>query len=72
MRWPDGEPERLTNRPASDVTPVFGRDGRIYLRTDYYGGWRITAINLDGTGEETVVEGVGSSDDWGLARPAVY
>ncbi len=64
---------RVTNRPATDVTPVFSRDGReIYLRTDHFGGWRVTAINLNSGDERTVREGVGKSNDWGLARPAVY
>ena len=71
MPWPDGEPHHLTDRPATDVTSVFGPDGRVYLRTDHYGGWRITVVDQNGAGETTVVEGVGRSDDWGLARPAV-
>jgi Tol biopolymer transport system component len=64
---------RVTQRPSTDITPVFSADGReIYLRTDYYGGWRITALALDGSNERTVKEGVGESTDWGLARPAIH
>lgn len=72
LRLSDGKVVRLTNRSGTDITPVFGPDGQeIYLRTDALGGWRITVINLDGNDERTVKEGVGPSDDWGLARPAV-
>jgi TolB protein len=64
---------RLTNRPGSDTTPVFSPDGQeIHLRTDAFGGWRITALSLDGSNERLIKEGVGPSDEWGLARPAVY
>jgi len=67
------ELSRVTNRPSTDITPVFSPDGReIYLRTDHYGGWRVTAIGLDGNNERTVKEGVGESTDWGPARPAIY
>lgn len=72
LRPADGELVRLTDRPGSDTTPVFGRCGEIYIRTDAYGDWRITVMKLDGSDETTVVEGVGESDDWGLARPAVH
>lgn len=64
---------RVTNRPATDITPVYSREGaEIYLRTDHYGGWRVTAFRADGSNERTVKEGVGESSDWGLARPTVY
>lgn len=73
LRLNDRHLRRLTHRPGSDVTPVFSRNGReIYLRTDAFGDWRITVRSLV-TGEERAVKtGVGYSNDWGLARPAVY
>jgi TolB protein len=75
LRLDDNSLQRLTNRPATDVTPVFSPNGQeIYLRTDDQGGgdaWRITAITIDGSSERLVKEGVGPSDDWGLARPAI-
>jgi tetratricopeptide (TPR) repeat protein len=68
-----GALHRLTDRTGTDTTPVFSPDGReIYFRTDHYGGWRIMAMSLDGSTERLVKEGVGPSDDWGLARPAVH
>jgi Tol biopolymer transport system component len=71
----DNDIQQLTDRPATDITPVFGPNGReIYLRTDHRGGgvhWRLTAINIETGQERTVKEGVGPSTDWGLARPAV-
>jgi non-specific protein-tyrosine kinase len=70
---PAGEPQRLTQRPGVDTTPVFGPDGReLFLRTNAYGGWRITAMGLEGGNERLVKEGVGESDSWGLARPSVH
>jgi uncharacterized repeat protein (TIGR01451 family) len=67
-----GQVLRLTSRPGSDTTPVFGPCAQeIYFRTDAFGGWRINAIQLDGSRERLVREGVGHSDDWGLARPAI-
>jgi len=64
---------RLTNRVGTDTTPVFGPCGQeIYLRTDHYGSWWITAMTIDGEDEYTIKEGVGPTNDWGLARPAVY
>jgi hypothetical protein len=75
LRLDDNSLQRLTNRPATDVTPIFSPNGQeIYLRTDDQGGgdaWRITAITIDGSSERLVKEGVGPSDDWGLARPAI-
>jgi len=72
---PQDEPQRLTNRFGTDTTPVFSPDGQeIFFRGDYPGGsphWQIMAINLDGTNERLVKEGVGESQEWGLARPAV-
>ena len=69
----DNQLSRLTNRPGTDITPIFGPCGQeIYLRTDHYGGWRITVMKLDGSDETTIVEGVGATDDWGLARPAIH
>ena len=69
-----GDIIRLTNRPGTDTTPTFSPDGlEIYLRTDTSGrGWRITALSVDGLNERIVIDDVGPSDDWGLARPAVY
>ncbi len=70
---PQGQPQRLTDREGVDTTPVFSPDDReIYIRTNAFGGWRITAIRVDGSSERLVKEGVGPSDDWGLARPAVH
>jgi hypothetical protein len=68
-----GEIMRLTNRPGSDTTPIFSPDGlEVYIRTDAFGqGWQITAISIDGRNERIIRDGVGPSDDWGLARPAV-
>lgn len=63
---------QVTHRPGTDTTPVFGPCGQeIYLRTDQYGSWWITAIKLDGSNEYKVKEGVGATTEWGLARPAV-
>jgi uncharacterized repeat protein (TIGR01451 family) len=73
LRLADGELQRLTRRPGTDTTPVFGPCGQnLYLRTDSYGSWWITVMKLDGSDERKVQEGVGFSDDWGLARPAVH
>jgi Tol biopolymer transport system component len=64
---------RLTNRPGSDTTPVFSPDGlEIYFRSDAFGEWQIHAMSLDGRDERVVVDDVGLSEDWGLARPAVH
>ena len=73
LRWMDGQVLRLTERAATDTTPVFGPCGtQVYLRTDAFGSWWITLMKLDGSDERKVREGVGPSDDWGQARPAVY
>jgi Tol biopolymer transport system component len=73
LRPGDGELRRLTRRSGTDTTPVFDSCGQeLYLRTDVYGGWRVTVMKLDGSDERKVQEGVGPSDDWGLARPAVH
>ncbi|RME79582.1 MAG: hypothetical protein D6784_00460, partial [Chloroflexi bacterium] len=68
-----GDIVRLTNRPGTDTTPTFSPDGlEIYFRTDAFGqGWQIMAMAVDGSNERLVVDDVGPSDDWGLARPAV-
>lgn len=72
LRLADGVLRRLTNRPGSDTTPVFGPCGEnVYLRTDAYGSWWITVMKSDGSDERKILEGVGPSEDWGLARPAV-
>lgn len=73
LRLADSQLEQLTDRPGTDITPVFGPCGQeLYIRTDYYGGWRITTLKLDGSHEEvTLAEGVGPTDEWGLARPAI-
>ncbi len=64
---------RLTSRPGSDTTPVFSSDGReIYFRTDAFGDWQLRAMAADGSHERVIVDKVGFSEDWGLARPAVY
>jgi TolB protein len=73
LRLADNTLQRLTHRPGSDTTPVFGPCGEnIYLRTDAYGSWWLTVMKLDGSDERKILEGVGPSEDWGLARPAVY
>jgi TolB protein len=74
LRLADGDLSRLTSRLGTDTTPVFSPDGlEIYFRTDAFGkGWRIMAISVDGLRERPIIEGVGPSDDWGLARPDVY
>jgi WD40 repeat protein len=69
----DNEIVRLTNRPGTDTTPVFGPCGQeIYLRTDQYKSWWITVMKLDGSDEYKIKEDVGPTDDWGLARPAIH
>jgi TolB protein len=73
LRVADGQVERLTERRGTDTTPAFGPCGQdIYLRTDVYGSWWVTVMKLDGSDERKIQEGVGPSDDWGLARPAVH
>ncbi|MBI1878333.1 MAG: PD40 domain-containing protein, partial [Chloroflexi bacterium] len=68
-----GKLEQLTSRPGSDTTPVFSPDGReIYFRTDAFGEWQVRIMAADGTNERALLDDVGPSDDWGLARPAVY
>jgi hypothetical protein len=63
---------RLTHRPATDTTPIFDPCGQaLYLRTDHFGDWRLTAMQLNGSAEETVRRGIGRSQDWGQARPAI-
>ena len=73
---PEGEPKRLTNRLGTDTTPVFSADsGEIYFRAHYGGNnWNIEAITVGGADEEPrlVREGVGSSETWGIVRPAVH
>lgn len=72
---PQGEPERFTHRDGVDTTPVFSPDGQeLYIRTNAGSGgdeWRIIALSLDGGEARTIIEGIGPSNDWGLARPAV-
>lgn len=73
LHMADGQVQRLTSRRGTDTTPVFGPCGQdLYLRTDVYGSWWVTVMKLDGSDERKIQEGVGPSDDWGLARPAVY
>lgn len=73
LRLADGQVQRLTQRRGTDTTPVFGPCGQdLYLRTDVYGSWWVTVMKLDGSDERKIQEGVGPSEDWGLARPAVY
>jgi Tol biopolymer transport system component len=68
------ELQRLTRRRGTDTTPIFSPDGlEIYYRSDSFGkDWRIMAISVDGRKERPVVDDVGPSEDWGMARPAVY
>jgi Tol biopolymer transport system component len=72
---PQGEPERLTRQDGVHTTPVFSPDGQdLYIRTNAGSGgdeWRIIALSLDGGEPRTIIEGIGPSNDWGLARPAV-
>ena len=64
---------RLTNRPGTDTTPVFSSDSlEIYLRTDAFGDWQVRVMAVDGSNERPVVTGIGPSENWGLARPAVH
>ena len=73
LRLTDGDLRRLTFRPGTDTTPVFSPDGlEIYLRTDAFGGWQVRAMSVDGRRERVVIEGVGPSNEWGLARPDVF
>lgn len=72
LNFEDGGITRLTDREGTDTTPVFGQcNQEIYLRTDYQGSWWITALPIGGGPESLIREGVGSTQDWGLARPAV-
>jgi hypothetical protein len=72
LDWTNHQVTRLTNRPGTDTTPVFDPCGQeIYLRTDEYGSWWITAMKLDGSDEYKIQEGVGATSNWGLARPAI-
>lgn len=75
-------PQRLTTLNSTATAPVFSPGGReLYFRTDERGGsdhWDIRLIRLQPGGgppgiiiDEPIVEGVGPSDDAGLARPAV-
>jgi Tol biopolymer transport system component len=69
----DEELVRLTERSGTDTTPVFSSDGlEIYWRTDAFGDWQIMAMAVDGSNERVIRAGIGTSDDWGLARPAVH
>jgi hypothetical protein len=73
LRLADEELARLTNRPGTDTTPVFSSDGlELYWRTDAFGDWQIMAMAIDGSNERVIRAGIGPSDDWGLARPAVH
>lgn len=74
LRVSDGAITRMTNRPGTDTTPIFSPDGlEIYFRSDAFGqGWQIRAMSVEGTNERIVRDNVGPSDDWGMARPAVY
>lgn len=73
LRLAGNELIRVTDRPGTDTTPVFGACGQeLYVRTDIHGSWWITVMRLDGSDERKVQEGVGPSDEWGLARPAIY
>jgi tetratricopeptide (TPR) repeat protein len=74
LRLTDGDLLRLTSRPGTDTTPVFSPDGlEIYFRTDAFGkGWQIMAMSVNGQNERAVINDVGPSNDWGLARPDVY
>ncbi len=65
--------KRLTNHPGIDTTPVFSRDSKaIYWRINDAGEWLIKVMTLDGKNSWSVRSGIGESEDWGMARPAVY
>ena len=74
LRLADNDLVRLTSRPGTDTTPVFSPDGlEIYFRTDSFGkGWRIAALSVDGRRERPILNDIGPSNDWGLARPDIY
>ena len=73
LNFDDRSITRLTQRAGTDTTPIVGPCGQtIYLRTDHYGSWWITAFPLDGSDEFKVQEGVGPTENWGLARPTVH
>jgi TolB protein len=65
--------ERMTERPGEDTTPVFSPDSEwLYIRTSTGTDWRITVMALDGSYKEDVISDIGTSDNWGMLRPAVY
>lgn len=69
----DGLIEQLTRRSGTDTTPIFSSDGReIYYRSDAIGDWQIRVMAVDGRNDRPLIDKVGQSEDWGLARPAVY
>jgi|GEM_PF-878299 len=69
----DGLIEQLTTRSGTDTTPIFSSDGReIYYRSDAIGDWQIRVMAVDGRNDRPLIDKVGQSEDWGLARPAVY
>ncbi len=76
----DNDLRNLTNRPGTDITPIFSPDGRqVFFRTDFPEGmgWEIQVMTLDDSrrivqGINTVFESVGGDDrNWGLVRPTV-
>ena len=80
LRLADASLRNLTQRPSTDVTPVFSPDGqKIYFRTDFpdAANWQIQVITL-ADDRQTVQEvatflaDIGDGDQsWGLVRPAV-
>jgi TolB protein len=74
MRLPYGNPQPLTGEQGIDTTPVFSRDGQsiFYRSNSFHPDWQIVMMELDGSGKYSVKNGLGPSDDYGLARPAIY
>ncbi|OPZ83482.1 MAG: translocation protein TolB [bacterium ADurb.Bin429] len=54
-----GRPRQLTADPGMDLLPVISPDGKqVAFQTDRNGRWEIFAVNVDGTGEIQLVDGV--------------
>lgn len=65
---------RLTNEVGIDTTPVFSRNGDeiIYRSSNTEMEWQIIRLRMSDGRRFLVKADVGESNDWGLARPAVY
>ncbi|HOF87774.1 MAG TPA: PA14 domain-containing protein, partial [Armatimonadota bacterium] len=54
-----GRPRQLTTDAGMDLLPVISPDGKqVAFQTNRNGRWEIFAVNVDGTGEAPLVEGV--------------